>query len=290
MLVVAQGKGHRHPGPHHDSGDEPIETNAMVSLQDLDDGVRVLDNIGESSGSDGANSNFVPFTSLTCDITYSTNISKRVLKLKQKLPENTPIAPLFSDVWTGSCVWECSLLISRTIETDLVDDFADKSILVLGSGCGLEALVCKTETQCKQVVATDKGSIVALNSSNAKLNLSEEELKTYKVMELDWGTNLEEFRKEQNLGKFDIILACDCINPIYGKESWGNLAKTISYFSKEKESLILLGYEQREDEGPIEQDALLNDFFAHCKHHSIHVEKLLKEADDCRYIFSLRKL
>ena len=52
----------------------------MVSLQDLDDGVRVLDNIGESPGSDGANSNFVPFTSLTCDITYSTNVSKRVLK------------------------------------------------------------------------------------------------------------------------------------------------------------------------------------------------------------------
>ena len=120
-----------HPGANHDSLDEPIKTNAMVSLQDLDDGVRVLDNIGESPGSDGANSNFVPFTSLTCDITYSTNVSKRVLKLKQKLPENTPIAPLFSDVWTGSCVWECSLLISRTIETDLVNDFADKSILVL---------------------------------------------------------------------------------------------------------------------------------------------------------------
>ena len=65
LVSCRTGKGHRHPGPHHDSGDEPIETNAMVSLQDLDDGVRVLDNIGESPGSDGANSNFVPFTSLT---------------------------------------------------------------------------------------------------------------------------------------------------------------------------------------------------------------------------------
>ena len=276
-----------------------IKTIYMASLQDLDNGVKLLnttinnDNNEEdklvNENNNKRNNNFVPFTTLTCDITYETKNTNRTLKLKQKLPKNTPISPLFSDVWTGSCVWECSLLISRTIEMELINEFKNKNVLVLGSGCGLEALVCKTETECKLVVATDKGSIVALNQSNAELNLSTEEQKNYKVYELDWGSNFEEFNKEIKLKHFDIILACDCINPIYGKESWSNLAKTMAHFSAVKDTLILLGYEQREDEGPIENDELLNDFFKHCKMNSIEVEKLIKHGDDCRYIFSLRK-
>ena len=63
----------------------------------------------------------------------------------------------------------------------------------------------------------------------------------------------------------------------------------MAHFSAVKDTLILLGYEQREDEGPIENDELLNDFFKHCKMNSIEVEKLIKHGDDCRYIFSLRK-
>ena len=266
----------------------------MVSLQDLDSGVKLLDNVNDDSHDkvvDKKVNNFVPFTSLTCDITYETKKTKRILKLQQKLPKNTPIAPLFSDVWTGSCVWECSLLISRAIENELHDEFKNKRVLVLGSGCGLEALVCKTETECKLVVATDKGSIVGLNHANSLLNLSIEEQKEYKVLELDWGSNLHSFNKyfADEFQFFDVILACDCINPIYGKESWSNLAKTISHFSAVNDTLVLLGYEQREDEGPIEKDELLNDFFEHCKNNSIYVEKLVKEADNCRYIFSLRK-
>jgi len=266
----------------------------MASLQDLDSGVKLLDNYNDDSHDEAVGkkvNNFVPFTSLTCDITYETKKTKRVLKLQQKLPKNTPIAPLFSDVWTGSCVWECSLLISRAIENELNDEFKNKRVLVLGSGCGLEALVCKTETECKLVVATDKGSIVGLNHANSLLNLSIEEQKKYKVLELDWGLNLNSFNKyfADEFQFFDVILACDCINPIYGKESWSNLAKTISHFSAINDTLVLLGYEQREDEGPIEKDELLNDFFEHCKKNSIYVEKLVKEADNCRYIFSLRK-
>lgn len=267
----------------------------MASLQDLDSGVKLLNDnsVGDTEDKvvDKKVNNFVPFTSLTCDITYETKKTKRVLKLQQKLPKNTPIAPLFSDVWTGSCVWECSLLISRAIEDELNNEFKNKRVLVLGSGCGLEALVCKTETESKLVVATDKGSIVGLNHANSLLNLSTEEQSGYKVLELDWGSNLHLFNKhfENDFQFFDVILACDCINPIYGKESWSNLAKTISHFSAFNNTLVLVGYEQREEEGPIEEDELLNDFFEHCKNNSIYVEQLVKEADNCRYIFSLRK-
>ena len=228
------------------------------------------------------------FQDLTCDIEYTCR-SGRLHNVKQTLPSRE-LAPLFSDVWTGSCVWECALLTSRLIEEYLKDRFENKHVLELGAGCGLSAVVACSETQVSSYVATDRGGMVDLARENADRNLKKgSETERFSCHDLSWDENLKEFSTLVGRDKFDIIVASDVINPIYGCESWPALARTMAHFSVPSETLIVLAYEQRETEGPIEEDELLNYFWGECKECGLRLEKTLLREGDCRFVFLLRK-
>jgi predicted nicotinamide N-methyase len=227
------------------------------------------------------------FQDLTCDVEYKC-ISGRLHRIKQQLP-SAELAPLFSDVWTGSCVWECSLLTCRMFETKLKDQLDDKSVLELGAGCGLAATVACSECHVRSYTATDRGGMVDLAAANANSCLTKEERSKLSTLELSWAEKLDDFSMKKGGQKnYDVIIASDVINPIYGSESWPALAQTISYFSTPK-TLIILAYEQRESEGRIEEDCMLNYFFEYCAEHHIVKDSVLLAEGDCRFIFILKK-
>ena len=67
------------------------------------------------------------------------NVLGQSFTLSQQL-EPKDLAPLFSDEWTGSQVWSCSVVLSTFIgqsvkKGDIV--LKDKNVVELGAGCGL---------------------------------------------------------------------------------------------------------------------------------------------------------
>lgn len=247
-----------------------------MSLDQLYEGVKL--STGTSAGY---------FKELTCDVEYECK-SGRTLVVKQKLP-STELAPLFTDVWTGSCVWECSMLMNRIIESEeMKQTFAGKQVLELGAGCGLSSIVACSETDLARIITTDRGGMVELARSNALATLPAEKAARMTCMALSWGDDLPGVSEKIGQKAFDVIVASDVINPIYGTDSWPALAKTISFFSDEN-TLILLAYEQRESEGPIEEDHLLNQFWRNCSDAGVFREATIVQEGEDRFVFRLKK-
>ena len=139
----------------------------------------------------------------------------------------------------------------------------------------------------ESLTSTDRGGMVNLIRSNSEACLTEKERAGLTCLDLSWGEGLESFSETVGRKTFGVVVASDVINPIYGNESWPALAKTIAFFSNQ-ETLILLAYEQRESEGPIEDDPLLNEFWGNCKENGVEKsETLYANDEDCRYIFKL---
>ncbi|KAL7689411.1 putative lysine methyltransferase, S-adenosyl-L-methionine-dependent methyltransferase [Plasmopara halstedii] len=165
------------------------------------------------------------------------------------------LAPIFEDAWTSSRVWEASRFLAERLTvfaSTLVANFnvcAGKSVLELGSGCGLVGLVAASLGA--NVLLTDQAQALELLKRNIQANVkSENERERLHVAEYIWGS-------EQALPHncFDYILVSDCINPIYGRESWRNLANSICKFSNCK-TTTYLAHEARGD------DEAMTDFLA----------------------------
>ena len=72
---------------------------------------------------------------------------------------------------------------------------------------------------------TDQECVLQLLEKNVQANLAEDENAESKIRvhEFTWGSSTDELD-----GPFDFILVSDCINSIYGEDSWLNLAKSIA--------------------------------------------------------------
>eukprot|EP00746_Dinoflagellata_sp_MGD_P000836 gnl/MRDRNA2_/MRDRNA2_101543_c0_seq1.p1 gnl/MRDRNA2_/MRDRNA2_101543_c0~~gnl/MRDRNA2_/MRDRNA2_101543_c0_seq1.p1 ORF type:complete len:235 (+),score=35.92 gnl/MRDRNA2_/MRDRNA2_101543_c0_seq1:210-914(+) len=176
---------------------------------------------------------------------YTLKTSGRRYCLSQQMgPEK--ISPLFSDEWTGSQVWDCSLHLAEFIESSLQKgclDLQGRRVVELGSGCGLCAIVAASHGA--YTVATDQSSIVGLIQHNANINLNQDECNLLTVQELNWGSKEDLDSLQSAHGTtFDAILISDCLNPIYGEESYKALADTVTSLSHSG-TFILLAYQVR---------------------------------------------
>ena len=89
------------------------------------------------------------------------------LTISQQL-EPDDLAPLFSDAWTGSCLWNCSVVLSEFIGKTLKKDATGKRIVELGAGCGLCSLYVSS-IGAAQVVATDQATMVRISFLSRRL-------------------------------------------------------------------------------------------------------------------------
>ncbi|ETV88043.1 hypothetical protein, variant 2 [Aphanomyces astaci] len=154
---------------------------------------------------------------------------------------------LFSDAWTGSRVWNASIFLSKHLlrlhdERQFITT-ALQSVIELGSGCGLIGLVAR-DVGAAHVVVTDQAEIVDLLSANVAQNTTASSgTGNVHAAEFTWGSPTFRSLWIDNT-PFDYILVSDCtysehrvqlkgcmytvgINPIYGVDSWRNLARSI---------------------------------------------------------------
>ncbi|EEY68631.1 uncharacterized protein PITG_18657 [Phytophthora infestans T30-4] len=174
-------------------------------------------------------------------------IAGRSYSLSETL-RSAELAPIFEDAWTASRVWEASRFLAERLvhfasgSPVTFNVSAGQSVLELGSGCGLAGLVAASLGA--DVLLTDQREALELLERNVETNAtSNTERARLHVAEFVWGSDWSSPRSSYNY-----ILVSDCINPIYGQDSWRNLARSIYRFSNE-ETITYLAHEARgEDE------------------------------------------
>ena len=195
--------------------------------------------------------------------TLSVRILDKTFTLSQQL-EPEDLAPLFSDAWTGSQIWQCSVKLSeylgRLVESgDL--SFRRKRVVELGAGCGLCSLFsCALGAH---TLATDQETMVPLIRRNAEQNACLVSSERFRVQELIWGDQAAAAKLSASCDEdpIDFILISDCLNPIYGEDSYEDLAKTVVWLSS-TDTEIFLAYEHRDGTGSASR-TLLREFFRH---------------------------
>ncbi|KAG8458505.1 hypothetical protein KFE25_003040 [Diacronema lutheri] len=143
----------------------------------------------------------------------------RTIRVREQQHEGE-FAPIFSDAWTGSRVWAAAhMLVAHLAERAHAGLVAGARCLELGAGpglCGLAAAALGAES----VVLTDQREMLDLLRANIALN---PQLPRVSAAELNWACGAPAEMRE----RFDLVLVSDCINEIYGEESFGQLAATI---------------------------------------------------------------
>ncbi|RLN92065.1 hypothetical protein BBJ28_00009766 [Nothophytophthora sp. Chile5] len=176
-------------------------------------------------------------------------VAGRRYELSETL-QSAQLAPLFEDAWTASRVWEASRFLSAHLVAlaradagpPAFDVAGGRSVLELGSGCGLVALVAASLGA--DVVATDQQEAVELLRRNLAANAaSAAERSRLQVAEFVWGSAPALLPR----ASFDFLVVSDCINPIYGAQSWRDLASSIRALSHEA-SVTFLAHEARGDD------------------------------------------
>ncbi|KAG2916395.1 hypothetical protein PC110_g9447 [Phytophthora cactorum] len=187
-------------------------------------------------------------------MTQQVTICGRSYSLSETL-RSAELAPIFEDAWTASRVWEASRFLAERLvhfASELPATFnvsAGQSVLELGSGCGLAGLVAASLGA--DVLLTDQHEALELLQRNAETNAaSESERARLQVAEFVWGSDWTPPHSS-----YHYILVSDCINPIYGQDSWRNLARSIYRFSNE-ETVTYLAHEARGE------DEAMTDFLA----------------------------
>ncbi|KDO25898.1 hypothetical protein SPRG_08839 [Saprolegnia parasitica CBS 223.65] len=205
--------------------------------------------------------------------TQSIEVAGRAYAISETL-ESDQLDALFSDAWTGSLVWRASVFLSQHLaRLQGEGGFAPgANVVELGSGCGLVGLVAQ-DLGAARVVVTDQEEIVGLLQHNLALN-QPRDLGAITAMQFNWGSPrfTELFIKNK---PFDYIVVSDCINPIYGVDSWRNLAKSI-YDLGSTHTVCYLSYEERGD------NAALADFQA-CSAAYLQHELLVRDGNILLY-------
>ncbi|XP_035680377.1 protein N-lysine methyltransferase METTL21A-like isoform X2 [Branchiostoma floridae] len=148
---------------------------------------------------------------------------------------------------TGQVVWPASEMLSHYLlhHSHLVQS---RSVLELGAGVGLPGLVAaKLTKEPSSVVLTDQSEVVLeLLQKNTEANFTGD-TDGPKCALLDWGVDLEEFKKTH--GTFDLIIGADII---YWMEQEGMaepLFQTVSMLlSKKADAMFLLCHHVRSAE------------------------------------------
>lgn len=182
--------------------------------------------------------------------------------------QSAELAPIFDDAWTASRVWEASRFLAQRLAlyaskpNATFDVSAGQSVLELGSGCGLVGILAASLGA--DVLLTDQQMVLGLLQRNVEVNaVSEDEQARLQVAEFNWGS-------DQSLprSKYNYILVSDCINPIYGQDSWRNLARSIHRFS-DRTTVTYLAHESRgEDEAMVDFLAFSAEML-----HSEHIDQ-----------------
>lgn len=226
-------------------------------------------------------------------------VAGRAFALSESLASDE-LAPIFADAWTASTVWAASRFLSQRLVAvaalfspfpssfttashhDVaaavagiqqrrglqLKPFQDGATAVeLGAGCGLVGLVAAALGV--DVVLTDQHEAVELLQRNVRANAADEgERSRLCVREFVWGSSAQSAGLPRV--QFDYVLVSDCINPIYGADSWRSLARSIRELSH-AESLALLAHESRGD------DSALADFLQTCDSLALVVERVARE-------------
>jgi hypothetical protein len=230
-------------------------------------------------------------------------VAGRSFALSESLASDE-LAPIFADAWTASTVWAASRFLSQRLvavaslassssssshSALATSDHADVAAAVaavqqrrglqlkplqdgataveLGAGCGLVGLVAAALGA--DVVLTDQREAVELLERNAQANAADEgERSRLRVREFVWGVSAQAAGLPRN--QFDYVLVSDCINPIYGADSWRSLARSIRELSH-AESLALLAHESRGD------DSALADFLQTCDALGLEAQRVAHE-------------
>ncbi|EGZ10312.1 hypothetical protein PHYSODRAFT_549451 [Phytophthora sojae] len=187
-------------------------------------------------------------------MSQQVEVAGRSYALSETL-RSAELAPIFADAWTASRVWEASRFLAKRLvrfaaaSPAAFDVGAGQSVLELGSGCGLAGLVAAALGA--DVLLTDQREALELLQRNVEANAaSESERGRLRVAEFVWGSDCALPRS-----CYRYILVSDCINPIYGQESWRNLARSIHRFSG-PETVTYLAHEARGE------DEAMTDFLA----------------------------
>lgn len=213
----------------------------------------------------------------------TTLASGRTFRLSQTL-ESQDLSPLFDDNWTGSHVWECSLLLADFVERRVSTEGLIRegtAVCELGSGCGLVALTAHAHGAF--TVATDQAAMMKLIARNADANIGDGAGKADKngsdlgggegvsrkangrrrsflAAELTWGSqeDLAAMKVAARREHYDLLLISDCLNPVYGEDSYRDLATTVKALSHSS-TRLLLAYKPRGDRD------LVGQFLGHLK-------------------------
>lgn len=120
-----------------------------------------------------------------------------------------------------------------------------KSLIELGAGCGLCGIM-GWKLGCACTILTDQKQLLSLLERNVALNAKGDSENDPIVLALPWGSketckNILEFKNRLTGAedKFDFVLVADCINPIYGDESWSLLYETIVGLCSEGTQIFL---------------------------------------------------
>lgn len=135
-------------------------------------------------------------------------------------------APLFSEEWLASEVWPAAEALAALVTTKYAPRVRRaQQVVELGAGtgaCGLAA----ASAGARAVALTDKALALPVLQRNAAANRS---LGAIRVFVLEWSCTAERRGLYPELPSgSDLLLAADCLNPIYGEEHARALAATIA--------------------------------------------------------------
>ena len=162
----------------------------------------------------------------------------RVLELDD--PTSSSMAPIFSDTWLGTELWPAARALVALLEERRPLLAAATQVLELGAGtgaCGLAAAALGA----RRVLLTDKPLLLPVMRANVAANVFDGCV--VECAELTWrsagdesrspGDESEEQGSEGTLlqdrlpAGADLVLASDCLNPVYGLGHAAALAATI---------------------------------------------------------------
>ena len=148
-------------------------------------------------------------------------------------PTSSSMAPIFSDTWLGTELWPAARALVALLEEQRSMLAAATQVLELGAGtgaCGLAAAALGA----RRVLLTDKPVLLPVMRANVAANRFDGCL--VECAELTWrcpGDESEEHGTEGTdlPGRLpagaDLVLASDCLNPVYGDGHADALAATI---------------------------------------------------------------
>lgn len=146
-------------------------------------------------------------------------------------------------IGTGALVWDCARVMIRWLETQKNDlnrpHHTPRHILELGSGTGAVGLSVMALGLAERVTLTDIKALLELLEDNADRNADAFGYcrDRVAVADLSWGDTLPEG------GPYDLILACDCVVPIFPMEP---LVEQIDALLRQGASQAIICYEDRD--------------------------------------------